>query len=96
MDPWSSDIPRNILANKTTKEATSIITNTILPVSFLSPIQVINEMICDSPPTKECVMQIYQHQVASQNSKQTKNRKEDALLARLWSTRNPSLNHYLH
>ena len=43
--PGHFDIPGNELTDKAPKEATTIVTNTILPVSFLSSIQVINDMI---------------------------------------------------
>ena len=49
-------------------------------------------MICDDPPIHERFAQVYQHQKASQDSKQIKNRKEVVLLARLRSGHY----HYLH
>ena len=50
-----SDFPGNELADIATKEATTIFTNTILPVSFWSSIQVIIDMICDKPTnTRTC------------------------------------------
>ena len=81
--PGHSDIPGKELVNKATKEATTIVTDTILPISFLNFIQVINEKIYDNPPSHKCVTQVYQHQKASQDSKQIKNRKDDILLTRL-------------
>ena len=53
-------------------------------------------MICDDPPTHERVIQIYQHQNASQDSNQIKNRKDYVLLDRLRSGHHPSLHYYLH
>ena len=53
--PGHSAIQGNELADKTAKEATTIATYTIVPVSFSSCIQVINEMIRDDPPTHERV-----------------------------------------
>ena len=63
--PGHSTIPSNKLADTAAKEATSIATNTILPVSSSSSIQITNEMIGDNPPTHEHVTQVYQHQKAS-------------------------------
>ena len=45
-------IPGNELANKSAKESTTIVSNTVFPVSFSSYIQVINETICDDPTPK--------------------------------------------
>ena len=45
--------------------------------------QVINDMICDDPPTREHVMQVYQHQKGSRDCKQIENEKDNVLLARL-------------
>ena len=81
---------------KAAREATTIPTGTILPVSFSSSIQVINETIRNDPPTHESVTWIYQHQKASCDAKQINNRKDEVLLARLRSDRHPSLNQYLH
>ena len=81
---------------KAAREATTIPTGTILPVSFSSSIQVINETIRNDPPTHESVTLIYQHQKASCDAKQINNRKDEVLLARLRSDRHPSLNQYLH
>ena len=53
-------------------------------------------MIRDDPPTHEGVALIYQHQKASQDSKEIKNRKDDVLLDRLLSSHHPSLHQYLH
>ena len=60
-----SAIAGNELAGKVAKEASTIVTNTILPISFSSSIQVINEIIHDDPPTHERVVQVHQHQKAS-------------------------------
>ena len=85
-----------LLAAKAAKEATFIATNTILPVSFSSSIQLITEMTRDDPPTHKRAAKVYQHQKASRDSKQIKNRKDDVLLARLQSGHHPSLHHYIH
>ena len=53
-------------------------------------------MIHDDPPTYKHVALIYQHQKASRDSKEIKNRKDDVLLARLRSGHHPSLHQYLH
>ena len=95
--PGHSAIPGNKLVDKAAKEATTVATNTILPVPFSSSIQIIKELICDDPPTThKRVAQVYQHQKVSQDSKQIKNRKDDVLLAHLRSGHHPSLHQYLH
>ena len=77
--PGVSSIPGNDLA----KEATSIATDTILPVSLSSSIQVINETIRDALPTHEQNTLVYQHQRVSRDAKQINNRKDDVLFALL-------------
>ena len=94
--PGQSAIPGNELADEATKEATTIATNTILPVSFSSSIQVIIDTIRDTPPAHDRVAQIYKHQKASRDARQIKNRKDEVLLARLRSGHHPSLQQYLH
>ena len=93
--PGHSDIPGNDLANKSAKEATTIATDTILPVSLSSPIQVI-ETICDAPQTHERVVLVYQHRRVSRDVKQINNRKDDVLLAHLQSGHHPSLKQYVN
>ena len=56
-----SSIPGNDLADKATKGATTIASNAILPISMFSSIQVINDMICDAPPTHERIAAVYHH-----------------------------------
>ena len=91
-----SVIPGNDLADKAAKEATTIVTNTILTVSFSSSIQVINGIIHDNPPAHERVALIYDYQRASRDAKQIQNRKDDVLLGRLRSGHDLSLQEYLH
>ena len=68
----------------------------MLPISFPSSMQVINETNCDDLPTHERVALIYQHQKASCDAKQINNRKDDVLLAHLQSSHHLSLRQYLH
>ena len=53
-------------------------------------------MIRDDPLTHERVALIYQHQKASRDLKQIRNRNDDVLLARLRCGNHPSLYQYLH
>ena len=81
--PGHSAIPGNDLADRAVKEATTIATDTILPISLSSSIQVIKETICDVPPTHKQVASVYQHQRVSCDAKQISNKKDDVLLAHL-------------
>ena len=83
--PGHSAIPGNGLANKAAKEATIIATDTVLPISVSSSIQVINETIRDALPIHERVASVYKHRRVSRDAKQINNRKDDVLIARLRS-----------
>lgn len=69
--PGHSDIPGNELADRAAKEATAIATNTVLPVSLSSYLQVINEKI--SPLNHVWIAQIYQHYKISRDLQQAMN-----------------------
>ena len=94
--PGHSAIPGNDLANKAAKEATIIVTDTVLPISVSSSIQVINETIRDAPPIHERVASVYKHRRVSRDAKLINNRKDDVLIAHLRSGHHPSLKKYLH
>ena len=94
--PGHSSIPGNDLADKATREATTIATKTILLISMSSSIQVINDTFCDAPPTHEQVVAVYHLRRVSRDTKQIKNRQDDVLLARLRSSHHLSLKQYLH
>ena len=94
--PGHSAIPGNDLVEKAAKEATTIATNTIHPVSFSSSVQVINDTIRNNPPAHEHIALIYKHQKASCDAKQITNTKDEVLLARLRSGHHPFLQQYLH
>ena len=59
--PSHSAIPGNNLANTAAKEAITIATDTILPISLSNFIQVINEMIPDAPPIHERFASVHKH-----------------------------------
>ena len=84
------------LADKTGKEATTIATDTILPISLSSSIQIINKTIRNAPPTYERVASLYRHRRVSRDAKLINNRKDDVLLVRLQSSHHPSLKQYLN
>ena len=85
----------NDLADKAAKEATTIATDTILPISLSNSIQAINETFHDAPPTNERVAAVYKHRRVSRDAKQINNRKADVLIARLQSGDRNSLKQYL-
>ena len=94
--PGHSAIPGKDIADKAAKEATTIDSDTILPISLSSSIQVINETIRDAPPIHERVASVYKHRRVSRDAKLINNRKDDVLIAHLRSGHHPSLKKYLH
>ena len=96
MDLWPFWHSWQWLTEKTAKDATTIATDTILPISLSSFIQVINGTIRDAPKTHEWVALVYQHRRVSCDAKQTNNRKDDVLLARLQAGHRTSLKQYLN
>ena len=92
--PGHSAISGNVLPNKAAKEAITIATDTILPVSFSSSIEVINETIHNDLPKHKRVELI--NALASHDAKQMNNRKDDVLPARLRSGHHPPFRKYLH
>ena len=57
--PGHSSIPENDLADKAAKEATLITTDTTLPISLSSSIQIINGTIRGAPAAHERVAAVY-------------------------------------
>ena len=94
--PGHSAIPGKDIADKAAKEATTIDSDTILPISLSSSIQVINETIRHAPPIHERVASVYKHRRVSRDAKLINNRKDDVLIAHLRSGHHPSLKKYLH
>ena len=94
--PGHSAIPGKDITDKAAKEATTIDSDTILPISLSSSIQVINETIRDAPPIHERVASVYKHRRVSRDAKLINNRKDDVLIAHLRSSHHPSLKKYLH
>ena len=91
-----SATPGNDLADKAAKEATTITTDTILPIYLSSSIQVINETIRDVPPIHERVAAVYRNRRVPRDTKQINNIKNDVLIARLRSSHDHSLKQNLH
>ena len=94
--PGHSAIPGNDLVDKAAKQATTITTDTIHPVSFSSSIQVIKETVHDALPSHERFALIYHHWKDFRDAKEISNRKDDVLLACLRSSHHPSLGQYLN
>ena len=94
--PGHSSIPGNDLADKAAKEATHITADAPLPISLSSSIQIINETVHDAPPTHERVAAVYKLRSFHRDVKQITKRRDDVLIARLWSGHHPSLKQYLH
>ena len=93
--PGHSAIPGNDPADKASKDATTSATDTILPVSFSSSVQVINETTLDDLPTQRVAL-IYPNRNASCDAKQINNRKYDFLLADVRFGHHPPFTQYFN
>ena len=95
---WSSTQTKHhsfFFSTMAAKEATLITADAPLPISLSSSIQIINETVCDGPPTHEQVAAVYKLQSFHWDVKQITNKRDDVLIARLWSGHYPSLKQYL-
>ena len=83
-------------ADKAAKEARLITTDAPLAISLSSSIQIINETVHDASSTHKWVAAVYKLRSFHRDVKQITNRRDDILIAHLWSGHHPSLKQYLH
>ena len=93
--PGYSNMPNNELADRATKEAATIESDTIHSIPISCTFQVINDLFCEDPPSHTRTNEIYQHR-KTRTDQQQQNRRDDVLTARLRSGHHLSLKVHYH